>query len=243
MKKIKYSIFIPCYNEEKCIEQNTYKVWEIMDAWCKLTETNFEIIIVDDCSKDNTKKITDDMTKTNKNVRVIHYVGDKPTRRENLIRSFIKAKGEIIAYLDADLSTNLKDLPILLGSCEEYDICIGNRYDKKSKIKRTVKRYIISKSLNLLTRILAFPCSNLQDHFIGFKAFKKECILDLINDTKIGNKWRGMWWDAEMLCYAQLQNYSIKTIPVEWVESKWTKLHWKRELKMLWYMLWWAPYG
>ena len=131
---------------------------------------------------------------------------------------------------------------MLLGGCETHDICIGNRYDKESRIVRTKSRRVISWGLNWLTRIIDHP-TGISDHFIGFKAFKKECILDLIKDTGVGNRWRGMWWDAEMLCYAKLNNYSIKRIPVDWIESKWTKLHWKRELKMVWYMLWWTPYN
>ena len=226
--KIKYSLFIPCYNEAKCIKKNVLQVFHAMNNFNK----NFEIIVVDDCSTDNTPEILDSIS--NKKIKVIHYTGKKPTRRENLIRSFIQAKGEIIAFLDADMSTDLRDLPNLLNGCESFDVCIGNRYDKKSIINRSSKRYFISKCLNLVTK-LAYP-TGLSDHFIGFKAFKKPVILDLLKKTGVGIPNRGMWWDGEMLIQARVSKYSIKPIPVKWHEGKQTNLNFQRDFKMLKYI-------
>jgi len=240
-----FSLFIPCYNEENCLEQNINFIYNILKEYQKENKKfEFEIIIINDCSKDKTKEIADKLSK-NKEIRAIHYEGIKPTRRENLIRSFKKAKGNVIGFTDADLSTDVRDLPELYNEVnKEKTIVIGDRYHPKSIVKRTKKRYFLSKSINYLTKILFFDwkdpkisLAGSRDHFCGFKAFRKKDILELLEYTGIGNKQRSMWWDAEMLIYAEKLGYTIKRIPVKWTEGAVTKLQVKRELNIMGYML------
>jgi len=240
-----FSLFVPCYNEEKCLEKNIKKIHSVLKEHQKKNKKfGFEIIIVNDCSTDRTKEIADKLAEI-KEIRAIHYTAKKPTRRENLIRSFKEAEGEVIGFTDADLSTDITDLPLLYNAVDdEKTIVIGDRYRKESIVKRSFKRYFISKSLNYFTRILFFDWSRplnfgggSRDHFCGFKAFHKKTILHIIEYTGIGNRERGMWWDAEMIIYAERLGCWIKPIPVKWIEGKETKLRVKRELKMFLYML------
>ena len=230
---IKYSIFVPCYNEESCIGENILKLaFAIPENMLKETE----IIVVDDCSTDRTSKIIRDLIDNVAfNLKLISWVGFKPTRRENLIKSFKAAEGDIIAFTDADMSTNPYDFALLLISARRFGICIGNRYDKGSKLERSTKRFIISKFINGLTRMLFL--TGLKDHFIGFKAFKKDKLLKIIEKTGKNKKYRSMWWDAEALIEAQKLDYPIASIPVTWTESKWTTLNFKREIGILYYMI------
>ena len=62
-------------------------------------------------------------------------------------------------------------------------------------------------------------------------------ILDILKYTGIGDKKRSMWWDAEMIIYAEKLGYKIKVLPVKWVEGSTTKLQFKREINILLYML------
>jgi dolichyl-phosphate beta-glucosyltransferase len=240
-----FSLFIPCYNEEGCLEKNIGVMYNVLKDYQKQDKKfKFEIVIVNDCSKDRTKEVADKLSKK-KEIRAIHYEGIKPTRRENLIRSFKYAKGNIIAFTDADISTDVKDLPKLYkGVDKPKTIVVGDRYHPKSKVSRTKKRYFLSKSINYLTKIMFFDWRNpnisfagSRDHFCGFKAFEKADILELLKYTGIGNKQRSMWWDAEMLIYAERLGYDIKRIPVKWTEGTVTKLQPKRELNIIFYML------
>lgn len=240
------SLFVPCYNEERVLGKNIKKIYSVLKDYQKKNRRfKFEIVIVNDCSKDRTRDVADSLSKQFKEVRAIHYQAIKPTRRENLIRSFKDARGEVIAFTDADLSTDITDLPRLFEEVDgDRTVVVGDRYAVGSQVKRSGKRYVISKSLNYLTRLLFFDWrrfwtfdSGSRDHFCGFKAFSKRGVLNLLNHTGIGDSWRGMWWDAEMLIFAERLGYKIKRIPVKWVEGKTTALRVKRELKMLWYIL------
>ena len=240
-----FSLFVPCYNEENCLETNIKKIHSVLKEYQKKDKKfKFEVVIVNDCSTDKTKEIADGLSKI-KEIRAIHYEGIKPTRRENLIRSFKDAKGEIIGFTDADLSTDIADLPRLYNEVtDENTIVIGDRYNKESVVQRSLKRWFLSKSINYLTRFFFSDWtspfsiqSGSRDHFCGFKAFHKKAILKLLEYTGIGNKQRSMWWDAEMLIYAEKLNYNIKVIPVKWVEASTTALNPKRELKIIFHMI------
>ncbi len=241
-----FSLFVPCYNEEKCIGKNVVKIYEVLKNYQKKNKNfKFEIIVVNDCSTDRTKEIVDKVSKEIKEIKAIHYSGDKPTRRENLIQSFKYAKGDIVGFTDADLSTDITDLPRLYNEVDDDNtIVIGDRYHHESKVQRSIKRWVISKTLNYSTRILFFDwtrpfkfTSGSWDHFCGFKAFTKKTILRLLEYTGVGNEQRSMWWDAEMLIYAEKLGYKIKRIPVTWVEGKETKLKPRREINIILYMI------
>jgi len=231
VKKPKISLFIPVYNEEKILDENVRKVIKKMDKVCKGC---YKIIIMDDSSTDQTSQIARNLAKSFKQIRYIRYE-DGPSRRENLLKSFKEAKGDLIAYIDADLSTDLSCMEKLVDFPDVFDLAIGSRYISGSKIKRTFKRRVVSYLLNRFVRI--YFGSRLKDHFSGFKVFKKGILDILIEETGIGNRERGMFWDAEMLVRAQRNNFRIRRFPVIWTEGEKTSLNFKREFKMIPYAL------
>ncbi len=232
MNKSKISLFIPIYNEEKVIRDNISKLFNSMDKLNK----DFEIIIVDDNSSDNSQKICKEITKKNKKIRYIRY-NSGPSRRENLSLSFKKARGNILAFIDADLSVDLSYTKKLFDEVEKgADISIGSRYVKGSYIKRTFLRTFISSLYNAFIRIYFNSC--ILDHQCGFKAFKKEVILDLVEDLGYDRTFvRGWFWDAEMLIRAQKKQYKIIEFPVVWKHGQKSEFEFKRELKLIPYML------
>ena len=135
--------------------------------------------------------------------------------------------GDIVCYLDVDLATDMIHLPVLINAVleEGYDFATGSRLMPQSKAERSSKRFIASKSYNLIVRLLLG--SRLYDHQCGFKAFKRGPILQLLDEVK-DNHW---FWDTEILVLGQIHGYKIKEIPVKWKESDSTKVNILKDTK------------
>lgn len=234
MKKQLISIIIPAYNEEQVIFNSLIAI----EKQLKSMKRPFDILVVNDGSSDKTLRIVKDLIKNKryKNIRIISYK-DGPSRRENLAKSFKFLKGNFILLLDMDVAMDLKHLKEMVYWLEhEFSIVIANRYHKKSIIKRYPKRYIISKLYNFVIRLLFR--TGLRDNICGFKAFKKEVILGLINEAGIDKtRTRSVFWDTEILIRALDKHIRIKEIPVRWMEAKKSALNFRREIKMIPYIL------
>jgi glycosyltransferase involved in cell wall biosynthesis len=215
------SLFIPVYNERN-IKDNLDLVYNKM----KQITNDFEVIVVDDGSTE--------FFPIYNGIRYFKY--DKPSRRENLAKSFYYGKGDIIAFIDADLSVDLSYLKQLFSEIDNFDIAIGSRYIDGAIVKRELFRKIISGVYN--TFIRTFFDSDILDHQCGFKAFKKSVLLDLVDELGYDYSYnRGWFWDAELLIKAQKKGYKIKEFPIKWVRSDNSSFDWKRELRMIRYIL------
>ena len=222
------SVFIPCYNEEMRLEKNILTIYKAL----KNLKKQFELIIVDDSSSDKTGEIGKALAKKYKEIKYQYY-DNGPSRRENLAKAFRTAKGEIITFMDLDLSADLSSFSRLIESIETHDISIGSRY-KDKQAQRTLKRFIISICYNIFMRI--YFSSKIKDHQCGFKAFKKTVLIPLLDEMGY-EKTRGWFWDVELLVRAQKKKYSIDEFGVNWYEGKLSTFNIQRELKMLPYIL------
>ncbi len=231
-KKLKVSLFIPVYNEERIIEKN---IEEILTEINKLP-FDFELVIVDDSSIDRSSSIIEKLSKKKSNLVHLRYENG-PTRRENLAQSFKKARGNIVVFMDMDLATNLQYITNLIDSIKEgYDIVTGSRYISGSKTKRKLSRLIVSHLYNSFVRL--YFKTKIKDHECGFKAFKKDVILRLVDEMGFDETLeRGVAWDTEMLIRALRHNYRIKEIPIIWREGKKSALHFSREYKVFPYLI------
>lgn len=231
VNKHKVSIFIPIFNEEKIIARDI----KAIDYIIRKIPVNYEIFIVNDTSTDKTKEIVRKIKCTNRNVVLLNYkIG--PTRRENLAQSFKKANGDIIIFIDVDLITSLRFVPDLIDHIIlSYDIVTGSRYATGSKLKRKPFRLIISLLYNMIIRFIFR--TGIRDHMCGFKAFKKDVILKLVEEMGYDKSLtRGIFWDTELLIRAKNHGYKIKEIPIWWNERHKTALHFKRELRAIAYI-------
>ena len=91
--KSKFSIVIPCYNIEKYVSKT-------LESILNQTFQNFEIILINDGSKDNTRKILDDYSKKDKRIKVIHKENEGVSEARNI--GIKNATGEYIYFLDGD---------------------------------------------------------------------------------------------------------------------------------------------
>lgn len=218
---MKISIVLPAYNEAKRLRTAVEEVYRAAEK----TGYDFEIIIAEDGSRDGTDRIAAELAASNPKIKHIHS-DERLGRGKALMTAFSEATGEVVVYMDVDLATDLSHLKELVDAIivEGYDLATGSRLMKESKTDRPAKREIASRGYNFLVRL--FLGSKLHDHQCGFKAFKRDVILELGKDVK-DNHW---FWDTEVLVLAQKNGYRVKEIPVKWRHGGETKVDFGKDI-------------
>jgi glycosyltransferase involved in cell wall biosynthesis len=155
------SVVVPLYNEEGNVKLLHQKIAE---AVTKIGRP-FEIIFVDDGSKDKTLEECKDLSP----LKLIVF-------RKNFGQTaafdagFKAASGEVIVTLDGDLQNDPADIPLLLAKMEEgYDVVSGWRHKRKDSLSKKV----FSRGANLLRKVLVKD--NIHDSGCSLKAYKREC--------------------------------------------------------------------
>lgn len=210
------SIIIPSYNEEKRLKKT---ILDIQEYFSRKAVKN-EIIIVNDGSSDSTITLIQDLAENTKNLKLIDL--KKNQGKGFAVKKGIeKALGKYILVTDADSSTPIEEYGKLIHSLEQgFDIGIGSRYLKKSKIKirQPFHRIMIGRIGNFFIQL--FLVNDIKDTQCGFKLFRHEVAKDLFSRQKI-DRWG---FDMEILAIAQLLDYKIVEVPVSWYNSSDSRL-------------------
>ncbi len=177
---MKISIIIPCYNEEKTLS-------EIVDKVLEFKSFDKEIIIVDDCSSDQTPNIIKNLKTDNEEIKSLRH--NKNLGKGAGIRSGIKlATGDIILIQDADLEYNPKDYDKMLVPFLNSDaqVVYGSRFLGGDYIRLHFFWHHIANKL-LTNFCNAFSNLNMSDMETGYKVFKSEVIKSInLKETSFG---------------------------------------------------------
>lgn len=197
--KSKYSIslFFPCYNEQGNVEAMTLKSLSVLESVCD----DYEVIIVNDGSKDNTGQIADRLCESNNKVRAIHH----PTNLgygSALQSGFRAASKELVFYTDGDGQFDLDELPPLIGYIPEYDIVSCYRLNRQDKLIRKINAFFWTRLVCFLFKM------KIKDIDCAFKLYKRN-IFD-----NIQMKSTGALIDTEILARATRKGYKIKQVGV-----------------------------
>lgn len=166
MKKFaSLSVFFPAYNEEANIEKTVKDADNILKA----SVGQYEIIIVDDGSKDETGKIADKLALSNKNIKVIHHHPNKGYGAA-LKSGFYSAKYPWVAFTDSDGQFDFSEILKLLEKTNQADLIVGYRFDRNDPVMRKINGWLWTQLNNLLLGI------NVRDVDCAFKLIKKEVI-------------------------------------------------------------------
>ncbi len=199
MKKISsLSIFFPAYNEEENIETT---VREALSVAAELTDA-YEVIIINDGSKDQTGAIADQLVAENPaHVRVVHH---QPNQGYGAaVWSGIQAaKYEYVFFTDADLQFELSELDRLVAEVPKHSVVIGYRAPRRDPLMRLLN----AKGWNVLNRLL-FGLK-VRDIDCAFKLFDRELVANLPIRS------RGAMMSAEMLIRLQRAGIIFKEVPV-----------------------------
>ena len=235
---IEYSIIIPAYNEADKITTSLTQVISYMRTF----SNSFEVIVVDDGSKDNTAEIVEKYLESNSFPEIKLIKNPHKGKGPSVWTGVMNAEGEYIYTADADLSTpmtELKKLSIWIKD-HNFDIVIASREGAGAqRIDEPFYRHLLGRVFNYVVQIFALP--GIKDSQCGFKLFKKEAAKKVFKKLKIYGEMAKTTdkaflgaWDVEVLYLARKLGYKIKEIPVMWVYVKTTRLNpFKDSLKML----------
>lgn len=211
------SVIVPAYNEQKRIIHTLPKLLREVER----RFFDFEIIVVDDGSNDDTAKIVKNFTAINKKVRLISYRHNMG--KGHAVRTgVLAAKKDYVLYCDADLSTPFREVRKLLKAIDDgCDIAIGSRARKDTRIlkRQPIYRVLMGKTFNKIVKLFAF--SGINDTQCGFKCFKAPIAIDIFRDCYID----GFSFDVEMLYIAKKRGFSVKEIGVLWTNDTQSKVH------------------
>lgn len=204
-------IVIPVYNEEQILEKNIDVLMDFLAA--SLVDGNYKVIIVDNGSKDKTRDIAIKLAKRYNNLA--HLFLKQKGRGGALREAWLNSKADIVGYMDADLSTDLRAFPRMIDSIikDGYDLAVGSRLLSGSQVKRSRLRTYISCSYNMLLRPL-FNIRLFSDVQCGCKFLSRHAVNELISEIKNDN-W---FFDTELLILAEANGFKVKDIPVAWKE-------------------------
>jgi glycosyltransferase involved in cell wall biosynthesis len=167
---IRYSIVVPFLNEQENIPTLYMKLTEVMDG----IGEPYEMVFVDDGSKDNTYKVLSEIYEHDRRVNVVRLrrnFGQTPA----LKAGFDFARGEIVISMDGDLQHDPEEIPLFLEKIEEgYDLVSGWRFQRKD---HWLMRQVPSRIANWLMAKLSGI--DLHDFGTTFKAYRREILQEI----------------------------------------------------------------
>lgn len=164
------SLVIPMHNEEGNVGPLLSSLMTILRG---LTN-NFEVIVVDDNSTDNTGRIADSFSESHPEVTVIHRSDGKRGVGFNYRAGFKRARGDIILTMDGDMSHDPRDLPKMLEAMRGVGVVVGSRYVKGATADMPTTRAFLSRLFNIFVSILFLV--GVKDITSGYRAMRRESI-------------------------------------------------------------------
>jgi len=191
------SVFFPCHNEAATVEGLVSRAIEVIST----VSDDYEVIVVDDGSTDDTALIADRLAAENPLVKVVHH-------RTNLgygaaLQSgFRAAAKELVFYTDGDAQFDIAELTGLLPLMKQYDIVSCYRRRRREGLLRRFNAFCWSRLVGMVFGM------KLRDVDCAFKLYKRRIFDD------IEMKSTGALIDAEILARARQKGYTITQRPV-----------------------------
>lgn len=209
------SIILPAYNEGTKIKTNIKHIQEKLS----FSKINYEIVIVDDGSRDNTFKEAQECETTN--IRILSY-SENRGKGFAINHGIQYSRGEFKLFMDADLSTSLDEIEKFLEviKSSNLDMVVGSRKQAQSRLLRKQPFYRIFLG-NIFTALAClFAGYRLSDYTCGFKMYSRKAADIIFKRQRIYN-WA---FDAELIYIAAQHGLKIAELPVVWRNDPQTKV-------------------
>lgn len=218
MNKIFLSVVIPSYDEMANLQKG---VLDKISSFLSRKKYSYEVIIVDDGSKDGSIEFVGKFLKNNPNFKLIKnlHLG----KGGAVTTGVLAALGEYILFTDMDQATPIEEIDRLLPYFDEgYDIVIGSRNSRRKGSPWT--RLLMARAMMFL-RTLIVGISNISDTQCGFKVFQHEIARKIFtkiqslhhNFSEVSGSNVSAGFDVELLYLAEKMGYNIKEVPVNWL--------------------------
>jgi len=209
-------IVIPVYNEERVLAASVRRLHEFLS---EQTRFGWQITIADNASRDCTPTVARRLAADLDRVHVLRL--EEKGRGRALRAAWSASRARVVAYMDVDLSTDLRALlplvaPLLSGHSE---VAIGSRLARGSRVRRGSKRELISRSYNAILRTTLR--ARFSDAQCGFKAVRADVLASLLEAVRDD----GWFFDTELLIAAQRRGMRIHEVPVDWVDDQDSRVH------------------
>jgi len=202
------SIIIPIKNEEQIINSTLEKILN------EVKDIDFEVIIIDDFSNDNSTNLIKEITQKHKNLK---FYNNKLAGLGSLIDLGIeKSSGEFIVIMMADLSDSIEDLKSYYKAIKDsgYDSIMGSRFIKGSVVSDyPITKLILNRVFNNFVKLIFL--SDYNDFTNAFKIYKKDTLLKL--KPYVSESFNIF---LELPLKLISRGYKYKIIPIKWINRK-----------------------
>jgi glycosyltransferase involved in cell wall biosynthesis len=207
-----FSIFFPMYNERPNIEATLDQAEAIIP---QLGFKHYEILVIDDGSRDGCDQLVEARAKINPHVRLFRHPKNMGYGAA-LRTGFQQASQEVVFYTDCDLPADLGDLERALPLLKDADLVIGYRIERKE----TLRRAVFSRIYNLLMRRMFGV--HVRDVNFSFKLVRRS-VLQRIQLTA-----GTVFIDGQLLAEAVHLGYHIAELPIEYTPRKFGRSNFDR---------------
>jgi cellulose synthase (UDP-forming) len=206
------TVVIPTYNEARRLEPTLQRITSYLQA----QPYDWEIILVDDGSKDGTIRLEHQWMENWPQIRVLSN-GRNRGKGYSVRRGVLAARGEYVLFSDADLSTPIEEVERVLPSLQAgYDVVIGSRALPDSRIisPQPLPRRLMGKVFRVLTgRLAQHGVKDTQCGFKGFHTIAARHIFSQLHTQRFA-------FDVEVLLLARALGYAIQEIGVTWANNR-----------------------
>jgi len=168
-KSLDLSVVIPIYNER----ENLVPLEEKLNETLAGLNLDYEVVLVDDGSRDGSAELIGKLQKHNSRLRLIRFA-ENSGQSAAFIAGFRAANGRIIVTMDADLQNDPADIPLLLEKTEEFDVVCGWRHERNDPWIKKISSKVANAVRNQLSQ------ETITDTGCSLKAFRRECIAPLV---------------------------------------------------------------
>jgi glycosyltransferase involved in cell wall biosynthesis len=204
MSQVELSFVIPAYNEEDSIQDALWTIDEVV----KNRKLAYEIVVVDDGSKDRTLFKARTYANRNGHVRVVSY-NQNVGKGYAVKKGFMQSTGEVVVFADSDMDIDFGTVTSYVEALKNADIVVATKWHPASKVDMPLKRRILSHGFNVLVRLLTG--ANLKDTQVGLKAMRKSAFANIFPRLCV----KRYAFDVELLAVARLYGLKIVEMPTQ----------------------------